>query len=192
MICGAKSSKLTGKEKEVELSEIMLPKQFSYKDVMSAVLDQKQTYKCVAYSAANILNFYVKIKEVENKDYTKVIDQIYKSRSNSSDDGMSIKEALQFIYSNYKKDYAKISSIEHLKRAIIAYGPCFGALPCYNSDDEFWKGSGNVGRHCVIIVGLDEDGFIIMNSWGKNWSEGGFGYIDYKDFNNFKELWTLI
>lgn len=35
------------------------------------------------------------------------------------------------------------------------------------------------GGHAVTIVGYDEDGFIIKNSWGENWGDKGYGWISF-------------
>jgi hypothetical protein len=41
-----------------------------------------------------------------------------------------------------------------------------------------------VGRHATIVVGYDDNrsAFKIMNSWGQEWGEGGFGWIHYDSF----------
>lgn len=33
--------------------------------------------------------------------------------------------------------------------------------------------------HAVVIVGYDEDGFIIKNSWGSTWGDKGYGWISF-------------
>jgi hypothetical protein len=38
------------------------------------------------------------------------------------------------------------------------------------------------GGHAVAIVGYTYEGFIIQNSWGENWGEGGFALLPYEDF----------
>lgn len=38
------------------------------------------------------------------------------------------------------------------------------------------------GGHAVGIVGYTYEGFIIQNSWGENWGEGGFALLPYEDF----------
>ncbi len=36
--------------------------------------------------------------------------------------------------------------------------------------------------HAVAIVGYTRDGFIIQNSWGTGWGEGGFALLPYEDY----------
>jgi hypothetical protein len=47
---------------------------------------------------------------------------------------------------------------------------------------EIWKSLGSVaGRHAMLLVGYDDSrrAFRLMNSWGSQWSDGGFAWIDY-------------
>jgi len=38
------------------------------------------------------------------------------------------------------------------------------------------------GGHAVAIVGYTKDGFIIQNSWGKEWGVDGFALLPYEDY----------
>lgn len=42
----------------------------------------------------------------------------------------------------------------------------------------------SLGGHALVVVGYDEQrqAFKIMNSWGTDWADGGFGWIDYRHF----------
>jgi C1A family cysteine protease len=42
------------------------------------------------------------------------------------------------------------------------------------------------GGHCVTIVGYNQKGFIIKNSWGSGWADGGYATISY----NFHRLFA--
>ena len=47
------------------------------------------------------------------------------------------------------------------------------------------------GGHAFAIVGYDEDGFWIQNSWGTDWGLGGFGHISYDDWlENGYDCWV--
>jgi hypothetical protein len=37
--------------------------------------------------------------------------------------------------------------------------------------------------HIVFITDFDEKGFYFLNSWDKDWGDGGFGFISYENFN---------
>ena len=48
-----------------------------------------------------------------------------------------------------------------------------------------WTSAGTAsGGHCMLLVGYDDNkgAFKVMNSWGKDWGDNGFGWIDYKFF----------
>jgi hypothetical protein len=50
---------------------------------------------------------------------------------------------------------------------------------------------GTVGGHAYAIVGYDEQGFWIQNSWGKGWGLGGFGHMTYDDWlDNGYDAWV--
>lgn len=36
--------------------------------------------------------------------------------------------------------------------------------------------------HAVALVGYTEEGFIVQNSWGEGWGEGGFALLPYEDY----------
>jgi hypothetical protein len=47
------------------------------------------------------------------------------------------------------------------------------------------------GGHAFIILGYDETGFIIQNSWGKEWGTGGQAVLTYQDWTeNAMDCWV--
>ena len=56
-----------------------------------------------------------------------------------------------------------------------------------NNGKEIWKDPGTPeGGHCMLLVGYDDskNAFKVMNSWGPEWGDNGFGWIDYTLFTN--------
>ena len=48
-----------------------------------------------------------------------------------------------------------------------------------------------LGGHAFAVVGYDEDGFWIQNSWGTGWGKGGFARIGYDDWiANGTDVWV--
>ncbi|MBS4097656.1 MAG: peptidoglycan-binding protein [Sulfuricella sp.] len=46
-----------------------------------------------------------------------------------------------------------------------------------------WNGlPSRTGGHAFALVGFNRDGFVIQNSWGKEWGAGGFAVIGYADW----------
>lgn len=47
------------------------------------------------------------------------------------------------------------------------------------------------GGHAFAIVGYNETGFWIQNSWGRSWGQGGFGLLSYEDWlENGFDAWV--
>ncbi|NJD87053.1 MAG: peptidase C1A papain [Betaproteobacteria bacterium] len=46
----------------------------------------------------------------------------------------------------------------------------------------FRKAKPNDGGHAFAIVGYDERGFLVHNSWGEDWGDGGFATLTYADW----------
>ena len=79
-----------------------------------------------------------------------------------------------------------------------------GALYCCSSVHKGWwlKSSQTLpvikqhnyieGAHAYCIVGYNQDGFIIQNSWGENWGKGGFAVLTYNDWvKNGSDAWVV-
>jgi hypothetical protein len=97
-------------------------------------------------------------------------------------------------YGNVKIErYSMVKSIESLKQALLLNGPCIGGMYVKdNNKTEFWIGNQNNGGHAIAIVGYDKKGFIIRNSWGKNYGNRGYATLKYEDFHCLLECWTIV
>jgi GH24 family phage-related lysozyme (muramidase) len=56
-------------------------------------------------------------------------------------------------------------------------GPAADAPPVID-----WNGEAAAGAHAFALVGYDERGFIVQNSWGPDWGFGGFAILTYGDW----------
>ena len=95
------------------------------------------------------------------------------------------------------KSYARINSLDGLKRSLYENGPCLIAFPVYNYSNEMWiknEGDDQNGGHAMTVVGYDDINkhFIIRNSWGSNWGDEGYCYYQYKHWDSHWEAWTTI
>ncbi len=69
----------------------------------------------------------------------------------------------------------------------------------YMRGNRCWKpesGDRPLGGHAMCVVGYDDNkeggAFKIMNSWGKDWGDRGFGWVRYREFKGFcKEAYGL-
>jgi hypothetical protein len=96
------------------------------------------------------------------------------------------------------------SDISHLQAAIVE-GDAVLASALLHSDweNENLKDRGpaqlkqilprtrTIGLHAFAIVGYTPEGFIIQNSWGKEWGSGGYALLGYDDcFENRQDAWV--
>lgn len=90
--------------------------------------------------------------------------------------------------------YAQVHTIHGAKAALMSDGPLLIAFPYYkNGKAEFWQKKGKMaGGHAVAIVGWVEEGFIVRNSWGKGWNNGGYVIYPWKDWGAHWELWSAV
>lgn len=203
---GCTPSVMDGSERKFEPSKtLQIPVEYSFQSQMPPVLNQGSTNMCVTYALGSHIDWNIDMdKKTKCKDNHVDRKAIYSARSVKGDNGMTFKEALGYVKNTGVKTdigmvkinhYAFVGSDIALKQALIANGPCIGGLYCYNSTNEFWnKQPGNelLGGHAICIVGYNKDGFIIRNSWGSYWGQGGYTLMRYEDFKKFFEIWTII
>lgn len=122
---------------------------------------------------------------------------------------------------NFKiQSYAKLTSLQEIKQAIVDGKPVLGGLLVTDSFVTTENGgfinmpSGYIlGGHAILLDGFDDnmthtykDGktrqgfFRLVNSWSESWGDNGYGWLPY-DFVNFKsdlgmsffdEAWSSI
>jgi C1A family cysteine protease len=88
--------------------------------------------------------------------------------------------------------------IEAVKRA-LQNGPLVTTLTVYADFMAYASGvyrhvqGEELGGHAVSIVGYDDvtRSFVIRNSWGESWGEGGFAHVSYDDISGIgDETWS--
>jgi hypothetical protein len=48
------------------------------------------------------------------------------------------------------------------------------------------------GGHAMAVVGYTEDSFIIRNSWGAHWGDGGHCLFPFSEWGSQWEAWTTV
>ena len=66
------------------------------------------------------------------------------------------------------------------------------ALPVYSDNPDFWNGYEYCGGHAIVCIGYDEEGFILLNSWGPKWGYNGKCILPYDQLNKLIECWGVI
>lgn len=215
IVCGVIPSKLDGTEYNAEdfilNSQDNLPDEFSYTDYCINVQNQGNKPYCVPYSLNINRTWFSNISGLNEPELS--YEFLFNSQKDNNAVGMEPKEALSILtkigwtdnkyYKNGKlkenapfykiKTYAMCRSYLVAKKSLFLNGPLLFCLPVCNSSNTFWKGGTIVGYHAVACIGWNETGFILQNSWGTSWAEGGYTTISYEDFNKYtQECWTVI
>lgn len=84
-----------------------------------------------------------------------------------------------------------VSGKDVVKYAVHKYGVCVAGFDItsewFDPRRGVVSGDGDFkseGGHAVVVCGFDEGGFLILNSWGKDYAHGGFVYIANKAFDD--------
>lgn len=83
-------------------------------------------------------------------------------------------------------------SLNKIKAALAHYGPLPTSMQVYEDFMHYKSGvytrtgGKRLGGHAVLLVGYNdaEEYFIVKNSWGTGWGEGGFFRIDYSQMHS--------
>lgn len=110
------------------------------------------------------------------------------------------------VASPYKiNTYARIQTLDELKRAIVEQGIALLAVIVSDSFVNTAKSPANgevyipkplgaiLGGHAIVGVAYDDNiklgdytgGVLLMNSWGKSWADNGFAWLPYEAFTNY-------
>lgn len=202
---GLQKSKLDGSEHIFSAAQesLPLPENYSYRKFLPRILDQGSRPICVPCSVSTYLNWRENLENGSKSNNNVNYEEIY-AQKQIAGEGMTFKEAFSYLRHHgvsSKKgklkiaEYAMVKSTYVLKVALFMNGPCVAALPVYNYEREFWNqryGDQLEGYHAISIVGYDEEGFIIRNSWGTSFADKGYTKLLYKDANKLLEIWTIM
>lgn len=201
--------------------EILLPDTLDLRPKLQPIRDQGNQGTCAAQTAACMKEWQEKI-QVDLNEYLSP-QFVYNLRENQDSEGMYGRNVMQilnqngicqeskFIYGTMTKpsdeiqeeaknfaiqSYARVDTIEGVKKALFKNGPCYVAYPVYNYGPHFWKpttqGQEMLGGHAVTLVGYDENGFIVRNSWSTSWADNGYSIYPFEDFGAHWEIWSSI
>lgn len=164
--------------------------QYKLKECLS-VKDQGDSSICASLSSLDAINYLRKMKGETN---LKVSDDFfYENRKDKKIEGMSIRECLDLAKEyGYINLYAQVRNADYIKSSIIHNGPCIICLPVFKYKDDFWNGSKMLGYHAVVLIGFNESGFVLKNSWGTEFGDSGFIVLPYNAIGKIKEAWTLM
>ena len=89
--------------------------------------------------------------------------------------------------------YARVGTVEGLKLSLFEVGAAYLLLPLFDTRPEFWVANGpQRGTHAVAVIGYNEEGFKLKNSWGEDWNGDGCVYFPYTSWHIVYECWTAM
>ncbi|MCK9446474.1 C1 family peptidase [bacterium] len=224
-ICNLQPSPLDSRDimlESVYPDNVQLPEILDLRNQLTPIRDQGSQGTCSAQTAACIKEWQENVNIHFNNYMSPQF--IYNLRNNHDSSGMNPHDTMEILYkigivpeydypynsmssiSNELKNqakrykiqgYAKVNTIESLKKALFANGPCYIAFPVYNTDKmDFWnpdyKGQNMIGGHATTVVGYNKNSFIIRNSWSSNWGDKGYTYFPFNQWGMHWECWTSI
>jgi C1A family cysteine protease len=101
----------------------------------------------------------------------------------------------------FAKDTRTSTSVSEIKQWISTTGPVtsrfnvFEDFQNYDSGVYFHTSGGQVGGHCVCVVGYNDTHatphWIVKNSWGPQWGENGYFRIAYGQCGIDAKMWLV-
>jgi len=94
--------------------------------------------------------------------------------------------------------WASTTDKNTIQNALQNNGPVYVGFAVYNDFFNYSSGyyayaSGSLaGYHAVCIVGYDDKGFKVKNSWGTGWGESGYFRIAYSQMTNSVQFGTCF
>lgn len=201
-------------------NEQVLPPSHSLMHLAPEIRDQGQRGTCAAFVGAGIKSMI--LKKLSGASIQLSPEFIYYHRENKPANGMygrnvfqvlqrlGVPEEEDYPYGTKKKptksiyaraqdfkisNYAKITTMDGLKRALYEIGPCYLLLPLFKHRPYFWRNIDNEPcdkTHAVIVVGYNKEGFIIINSWGGTWNDTGTCTVPFDDWCSDWEMWVCM
>ena len=119
-----------------------------------------------------------------NHEYAEAIDAVE----------ANLDELTNRAYPHRISTYAKVTSVDEIKQALMDFGYVMVSMP-WHEDYKLVNGvytytsNKTRGYHCVIVYGWNEKGWLVHNSWGKNWGKNGKFIVPF----NFEwsEAWAI-
>lgn len=130
-------------------------------------------------------------------------------------EGMALEHYCPYVMQNWNKEpgfgaffssryfrikrYEKLFNTKEIRASLVEGVPVVFGMKIHedklrmdNDSVIQWPSGRFVGGHAMLIVGYNPTGFVILNSWGSSWGDGGMAVLPYKIYNeNAWEAWRF-
>ena len=111
-----------------------------------------------------------------------------------------LSHASQYKIYDYKRLFSAYESdkVQPIKVALASKRPVVFGMRCpdsFHGAEDVWEVADveytnrHSGGHAMAVIGYDDSkyggAFLVENSWGTDWGNGGYTWIKYPDFNKF-------
>jgi len=98
--------------------------------------------------------------------------------------------------------YERLDGLVEVKHAIHQYGAVCATVMVHSGWEAPEEQRGFViqpsmneeGWHAIVLCGYNDNlGFVVRNSWGSDWADGGYAWLPYEDFaRNHHDAWLPL
>lgn len=191
--------------KLVDVNGLVNPLKIDNRQCASVTDNQGQTPQCAAYSICNLFEAIIwkKTGKLINLNAEQVYRKAKELDGDPNTDGTYLEHAISaalmlsglknyekygpgFLYNDRTTETINLVKFLIHKYDFIQAGFKIqdGWYRCNNSNFIINCNGRDLGGHAVLLVGYDEYGVYIQNSWGKQWGSFGFGIMSWNDFLN--------
>ena len=110
------------------------------------------------------------------------VTKVHKIAETAFEDKNKLDRASKYIIDSYYL----CTTTNDIKYAIMTYGPVLGAVNWherYQLDKDnviYFDKNSDCGGHAIMVVGWNKNGWIIQNSWGKEFGNNGIFILPYQ------------
>jgi len=176
----------------------MAPKQVDCRDYMTPVEFQGEKPWCAAYATANWAEAMLWRRDDTFEQIKPDWIYYYAKEQDGMPDvpGTTLTAALEALRGSiFDRGVCKVKIVRRSRLSVKYAIHKFGAILGGFNISPAWYGCtrenpnisdvGDVfeGGHAVIICGYNREGVHVFNSWGTNWGNYGFGFLDWTTFD---------
>ena len=108
--------------------------------------------------------------------------------------GTRVKHYRELAYPHRISTYYRCYTNDDIKTALVKHGPVLVSMNTYEgakivNDTYTYDPRAEFGRHCVLVYGYDERGWLIQNSWGTLYAGDGRFVMPFDC--KFNEAWGI-